>query len=203
MARQGHEWAIRKTGPAPLVSRADKLDYPQHERAARAYTIYISGYTEDEIAKFLGCTLEDVAADMIHMQSCIPTRTIIAHENDRNRILIQRSESQKYRSLLSQALSLPVEQYLQAGIAPTGPMKEFREAVGMVAKPEGIGIHLSQTQVNVGGGGGSGIGSSEDLLRSVMAKLQTNYDEAKVVDVEAEPEEDSASQEEDAVPDVD
>jgi hypothetical protein len=202
MARQGHEWAIRKTGPAPLVSRADKLDYPQHDRAARAYTIYISGYTEDEIAKFLSCTLEDVAADLIHMQSCIPTRTIIAHENDRNRILIQRSESQKYRTLLSSALSVPVEQYLQAGITPVGPMKEFREAVGMTAKPESIGIHLSQTQVNVGGGSGTGIGSSEDLLRSVMAKLQANYDENRVIDAEVV-ETESTPEQEDAVPELD
>ena len=166
------------------MSRSQKTDYPNHERASKAYTIYISGYTQEEIAKFLGCSLEDVEADITHMHSVVNTPTIIRHENDRNRILIQRTEGERYRKMLAQTLSIPAEQYLAAGITPVGPMKEFREAVGMVVKPDAVGVHVSQTQVNVSGGG-STISSSEDLLRSVMAKLKTNYDSSQEpIDVE-------------------
>jgi len=106
--------------------------------------------------------------DIQHIQSVLPTRVLTAQINDRNRLLVLRSESVQYRRLLSDALAQPVGAYLAAGISPTGPMKEFREAVGMVERPGAISLSLSQN-VSVTEGK---VTSFEDLLRRVITSRE-------------------------------
>jgi len=185
------DWAITKMGPAPSVRRANITDYPNADRANKAYSHFISGYTEEEIAKFLSATPEEIELDIQHVRSCLPTRTIISQENDRNRILLQRTESQKYRRLLSAALDIPVEQYLTSGVSPVGPLKEFREAVGMQERPGGINVNVEQKSltVNAGGSGSNGLTSSEDILRRVMDRMAARQElppQEAPIEVEAE-----------------
>ena len=195
MARHGYEYAITKSGPPPDIKRIGKDDYPHHERASTSYTHYITGYTEEEIADFLTeagikCETRDVERDIQHIQSLLPTRTVIAHENDRNRLLIQRNQGKQYRALLKEALAIKAKDYVESGLSPAGPLKEFREAVGMTERPGGINLQVNQQNVNVGSSQtASGINSSEDLLRSVMAKMRENQAalpaETRAIEVEA------------------
>jgi hypothetical protein len=180
MARQGFEWAVTKSGPPPEIKQIGKDDYAQHGRASTVYTHFISGFAEEEIVKFLNaqgieCSLEEIEMDIQHIQSLLPTRTLISHENDRNRILIQRTEGKKYRQLLNTALSLEAKDYLAVGLSPHSVMKEYREATGMQEKPGGINVHVDQRSLSIGGGATppSGVNSSEDLLRRVMSKMQS------------------------------
>src|SRR5512135_3638374 len=138
-----HAWAITKAGPEPLLHR-DRTEYEHHARAQKTYSQWSSGYSEEEIARFFGIELEEVLRDIQHIHQVLPTRTVIAHLNDRNRLLIQRAEGERYRRMLSESLQTPVANYLEAGVSPVGAMKEFREAVGMVERPGGISVSLSQ-----------------------------------------------------------
>jgi hypothetical protein len=177
MTRAGYEWSITKSGAPTNIKKIGKDDYAFHERASTVYTHYISGYAEEEIVKFLRaggaeCTVEDIELDIQHIQSLLPTRTLISHENDRARLLLQRSEGKKYRSLLSEALDIKAAKYISAGMSPAGALKEYREAVGMTEKPGGISVHVDQRSLHVGAGAANGVSSSEDLLRRVMSKLK-------------------------------
>jgi hypothetical protein len=204
MSKYGYEWAVTKNDTPPWSRRDGKLSYPEHERASKAYTHYISGFTEDEIANFLGAPVEEIQKDIEHITSLLPLRTIIGHQNDRLRILIQRTEGEQYRKLLSQALRVPADDYLRAGIAPAGPLKEYREAVGMTDRPGAFNINVSQNQVTVSNE--NGISSSEDILRKVMDKINAKQQQETVIDVQAEEPaaEPEAADEptEDSVPDV-
>ncbi len=158
-----------KTGPEPLLHRGE-TEYPHHKRACRVYSQWTAGYNEEEIGRFFGITPEDVEQDVQHIAGILPTRVVIAHNNDRGRILIQRAEAEKYRRLLREALATSVSEYLASGVAPTGPLKEYREAVGMTEKPGGISLTLTQnTAVQKNS---AGITSAEDLFRRVLAKIQ-------------------------------
>jgi len=130
-----HAWALTKTGPEPLLHR-DRTDYPNHKRAQQCYSQWLAGYSEEEISRFFGIGLEEVLQDLQHCHQLIPSRTLNSHWNDRNRLLLQRAEAAKYRKLLADALATPVEDYLQAGVSPVGPLAEYRQATGMVSKPE-------------------------------------------------------------------
>lgn len=160
-------WSITKAGPEPLLHR-DRTEYPQHRRAQQTYSQWMSGFSEEEIARFFQIEVEDVLRDVQHIHQVLPVRTVVAHLNDRNRILIQRAEGEKYRRLLSQSLSTPVERYLQAGVSPVGALKEYREAVGMVEKPGSLSISVTQAV----GVSNDRPRSSEDLLRKVIEKMK-------------------------------
>lgn len=194
MTRQGREWAITKSDVPPAIKRGAKDDYPEHARAVEAYNHYISGYREEEIADFfrsigMECTVEEIERDIQHIKTMHPTRVLIAHENDRNRLLLQRTEGTEYRRLLGEALKLKAEQFLAAGISPTSSLREYREAVGMTEKPGGINVHVDQRSLNIGPGAtNSGISSSEDLLRSVMNRMRAQNQisqESEVFETEA------------------
>lgn len=179
--RQGREWAIEKSDVPPVIKRSGNDIYPQHDRAVVTYNHYISGFTEEEILEFLRatgeeCELADIVRDIQHIKTLHPTRVLIAHENDRNRLLIQRTEGRQYRRLLAEALAMKAEAFVAAGMSPTTPLKEFREAVGMTEKPGAINVSVNQQNLNLSGGerNNSGVRSSEDLLRSVMDRMKAN-----------------------------
>jgi hypothetical protein len=164
----GHPWSILKTEPAPLLHR-DRTKYHHHERANRTYSHWLAGYDAGEIARFFGIETEEVERDVEHIQSLLPTRTLIGQINDRNRIVLQRAEGEKYRRLLGSALKTPVETFLAAGVSPVGPLKEFREAVGMVPeRASGVKINVNQNSVAIE----SRPTSSEDLLRLVISRMK-------------------------------
>ena len=192
MARIGYNWAVTKSGPPP-EKQISNNDYPHHRRADIAYTHYISGRIPSEIVEFLRfqgieCTEQDIEYDIQHIQTRLPTRTLIAHENDRNRLLIQRTEGEQYRRLLGEALKVQASTYLAAGVSPTGVLKEYRESVGQQEKPGAMNINVSQNTMNVGGAAASGIGSSEDLLRRVMSRMKADQAALPaVIEVEGTP----------------
>lgn len=186
--RQGYEWGITKSDVPPAIKRSGKDIYPEHDRAVVSYNHYISGFTEEEIVAFYSavgqeCTPEDIARDIQHVKTLHPTRVIIAHENDRNRLLLQRTEGTQYRRLLGEALAMGAVQYLAAGMSPTSPLKEFREAVGMTEKPGAINVSVNQQSLNINSETKqkSGFRSSEDLLRSVMDRMKANQPQIPVV----------------------
>jgi hypothetical protein len=165
-----HAWSITKAGPEPLLRRG-KTEYPQHKRAEQTYSQWMAVYSEEEIADFFGIELEEVLRDIQHIHQVLPTRTVIAHLNARNRILIQRAEQARYRQLLSEALATLVEDYLQAGVSPTGPLKEYREATGMTSKPEPL-IQVNPQDNYVGGTPiGDNPRSAADAIRRVLAHM--------------------------------
>ena len=125
----------------------------------------MSGFGEHEIARFFEIEVEEVLRDVQHVHQILSVRTVIAHLNDRNRILIQRAEGERYRQLLSESLSTPVEGYLQAGVSPVGALKEYREAVGMVEKPGTFSISVAQS-VTIADGRPT---SAEDVIRKIIA----------------------------------
>lgn len=179
--RQGREWAIEKSDVPPAIKRSGNDIYPQHDRAVITYNHYISGFTEEEIVSFFQatgeeCELSDILRDIQHIKTLHPTRVLIAHENDRNRLLLQRTEGKQYRRLLGEALAMKAEQFLAAGMSPSSPLKEYREAVGMSEKP-GINVSVNQQSLSINGGETktkSGFRSSEDLLRNVMDRMKAN-----------------------------
>jgi|GEM_PF-2127350 hypothetical protein len=223
--KQGNGWAIVKSDVPFNLKRSAVEDYPFHDRAVMVYNQYISGFTEEEIVVFLNrsgeeCDLTDIECDLQHIKSLHPTRALIAHENDRNRLLLQRTEGKQYRRLLGESLSIEAKQFLAAGINPTATLKEFREAVGMTEKPGSFQVNVNQQSLNIGGGEArqqTGIRSSEDLLRAVMDKMnaansQNQIPQSSDVVIEASPSEEAApidgmididEEEEDFIPDPD
>ena len=183
MAKRGYSHALTKTGPGPAIQRTGIEDYEHHERAEKLYTQFISGYTEQELAKFHGLKVNEVERDILHIRSFLAPRVIIAQENDRNKILLQRSEGEKYRTLLGDALSKDTDEYLAARVSPVGPLREYREAVGMTEKPGGISVNVAQNTVNVSNP--SGVGSSEDILRRVLSRMSENQ-EQRIIEAEIE-----------------
>lgn len=174
--RNRRDWAVVKNIASPPVVHTD---YPEHDRAKGTYGQWLSGFTEEEIAKFHGTDVAEIERDVQHIQSTLTQRMVITHNNDRNRILIQRQQAESYQRLLGEALEVPAQQYVAAGITPAGPMKEYREAVGMTERPGGIALHVS-TEVNVQN---AGLSSSEDVLRTVMKKMKA---EQEPIDIESQ-----------------
>jgi hypothetical protein len=162
-------WGVKKLDNRPV--RVLMGDCEDPKLAAKCYNMFVGGYSEEEVAVYFEVPVNIVERAIQHTRSCLSGRTIIAHNNDRLRILVQRSESEKYRKLLGDALSINAEDFLKAGIAPAGTLKEFREAVGMTEKPGGIGISLTQNTMIARKTvwNGMQIRSPEDLVRAVIA----------------------------------
>jgi DNA-binding CsgD family transcriptional regulator len=161
-------------------------EYPFHERARIAYSHWIAGYSEEEIGEYLGISAKEAATDVQHIHSMLPARTVVSHTNDRNKILIQRAQAQKYRKILGDALDTPVATWLEAGVSPTHAMREYREAVGMIAErgpSVSVQVNNQQQGLMLGERATTGISSSEDLFRRVMAEIE---EPAPVVIAEAE-----------------
>jgi hypothetical protein len=176
-----NDWLIRKEGPEPLLLKKTKA-YPHWERANESYSHWISGKDYDEIADVTGVPVKEVKKDVAHIESVIPSKQLIANNNTRNRILIQRTQSQSYQKKLKDALDLNVRDYISAGVNPVGPLKEFREAVGMTEKPGGLNIQLNQNNTVSAGG----VSRTEDIIRSVMDRMNKAKSESQVIDVEPE-----------------
>ncbi len=87
-------WAFTKTGPQPLLRRTGKK-YAEHERAQETYSQWLSGFSEEEIARFFDIDVVDVLRDVQHVQQTSPVRTVLEHLNDRNRLLIQMDKKAK------------------------------------------------------------------------------------------------------------
>jgi hypothetical protein len=159
-------WGIKKLDNRPV--RVLMKDCADPKLYAKCYNMFIAGYAEEEVAKHMNVDIVVVERAIEHTRSCLSSRTIISHNNDRHRILLQRTESEKYRKLLGDALNTPVQDYLAAGIAPAGTLREFRQAVGMEEKPGAMNINVTQNSaINIR----SEIRSSEDLLRSVIKRM--------------------------------
>lgn len=167
----------------------------------------MSGYTEDEVAGFLSVDVEEVKKDLMYVNHKLTTRQVISHNNDRNRIMLQRSESESFRQMMKDSLSQPVGALLAAGISPAGILKEFREATGMVQKAEPL-LQIN-TQINTQTTTSGGITSAEDVIRRVLSQINQetppapDSDEAidaEVVDPEDQP---NSGDETDHVPEED
>jgi hypothetical protein len=174
-------WMVKKTGPEPLLTKRDKA-YPEWKRANDTYSFWLSGKTIDEIVKFTGIDKFEAEKDIAHIESVLPSKTLISNNNTRNRLIIQREQSLEYQKKLQDALSTPVSAYLKAGLNPTTPLKEFREAIGMTEKPGGLNIQVNQSNTNTG----AGVGRTEDIIRSVMNKINKKEEESQIIDVEPE-----------------
>jgi len=165
-----HAWSLVKKEPKPLLHR-NRTEYPDHKRAEQTYSQWLCGYAESEIADFFGIDVEDVLRDVQHVHQVLPVRTVIAQLNDRNRLLIQRAEAAKYRKLLADSLETPVKAFLEAGVSPVGPLREYREAVGQIAKAEPL-VAIQQNFNASSSGVGGGIRSAEDLIRAVLRGME-------------------------------
>lgn len=180
-------YSIIKQGPEPLLHK-DRTAYPNHERACRVYSQWVAGYSEEEIADFFGIQPRDVELDVQHISGILPTRTVIAHNNDRSRLLVQRQQSEEFRRLMGEALKTPANDYLSAGISPAGILKEFREAVGQVQKAEPlVQVNTQQNFVGSGPAGSLRISSAEDVIRLVLAKQAEQESKAESVTSDKEP----------------
>jgi hypothetical protein len=172
-------YAITKQGPEPLLHK-DRTSYANHDRACRVYSQWLAGYSEEEVADFFGIQPRDVELDIQHVHGILPTRTVIAHNNDRSRLLVQRQQSEEFRRLMHESLSTPASALLAAGISPAGILKEFREATGMVQKAEPL-VQVNTQVNNAGGTMGGGITSAEDAIRRVLSAMAEEDSRAATV----------------------
>jgi hypothetical protein len=191
------EYAIAKLQPPESNITA----YPNHDRANDFYSMWMSGATEDEIAEFASVDVAEVKKDLLYVNTRLTTRQVISHNNDRQRILLQRQQSEAFRNMMRDSLNTPVSDLIDAGISPAGLMKEFREATGLVQKAEPL-LQIN-TQINQGSTHtGGGITSAEDVIRRVLNQINQDtpppQGNQEIIDVEQEPESDS---DEDRIPD--
>jgi hypothetical protein len=168
MENRGYKgWGVKKLDNRPL--RVLMKDCEDPKLYAKCYNMYIGGYTEEEVGKHMAVDVEVVERAIQHTRSCLSSRTIVSHNNDRMKILIQRSESEQYRRLLGEALRTNVKEFLAAGVSPVGVLKEFREATGAVEKPGSFTVQVNQQSIVANS---PQITSSEDLLRSVLMRMK-------------------------------
>jgi hypothetical protein len=175
-----NDWLIRREGPEPLLLKKTKA-YPEWERANISYSHWQSGKSLEEIVELTGVELSEVKKDVAHIESVIPVKTLIANNNTRHRLLIQREQSESYQRKLKKILDAPVSDFLQAGVSPVPVLKEWREAVGMIEKPSSLNIQMNQNNTVSAGG----VGRSEDIIRSVNSRLKNSQSE-EIIDVEPE-----------------
>jgi hypothetical protein len=171
-----NDWLSAKIG-APIR----QADYEFADRAIQVHSHWVVGYDEPEIAAFFHLTELEVAQDLQWVRSRMTPRQINVMDNDRDRIKLHRVHSREYSRLLEESLKTTAKEYIAAGMSPVGPMKEYRQAVGMEEKPGGLAISFNNTKntaniiapssgvspANLGGGGK--IRSFEDLVRSIIA----------------------------------
>lgn len=158
-------YAVAKLAPPD----SNALAYPNHDRANDIYSMWMSGYTEDEIADFISLDVAEVKKDLMYVNTKLTTRAIISHNNDRQRIMLQREESEAFRKMIKDSLAQPVVSLLAAGISPAGILKEYREATGMVQKAEPL-LQIN-TQINNSTSPAGGITSAEDVIRRVLNQI--------------------------------
>jgi hypothetical protein len=173
MENRGYKgWGVKKVDNRPVKVLMNDCEDPK--LAAKIYNLFIGGYTEEEVSEHIGVAVKTVESAIGHMRSCLSSRTIIAHNNDRLRILVQRSESEKFRKLLGDSLSIKAEEYLRAGVSPASTLREFRQTIGLEEKPGGIAFSITKNTAiidggNHGGACGTGFRSFEDVVRAVLA----------------------------------
>ena len=180
------QWAITKAQKGP--DGVDTLGYPEHKRSCMTYSQYISGFTEEEISDFMEIELREVKRDIQHIITTLPPRTIIQHNNDRQRIILQREEAANYNKLINDSLKMTANDFLAAGVSPASVLREYREAVGQTQKPEPL-IQVNSQQ-NFWGQpetpDSSGISSAEDAIRKVLAELDEQNHKDEAIDIEPE-----------------
>ena len=176
------EYSVAKLAPPEVQA----LAYPNHDRANDLYGYWMTGYTEDEIASFTGLDIEEVKKDLMYVNTRLSTRQIIHHNNERQRILLQRQNSEDFRRLMSESLQTPAHIMIENGMSPATILKEFREATGLVQKAEPL-IQVN-TQVNNAAPSTGSITSAEDVIRRVLNQIsqETPPVEAEIVDAEVE-----------------
>jgi hypothetical protein len=188
-----HPWGFKKEGQKPLLNR-NGSEYPYHKRAEETYSQWLSGFSEQEIGLFFGIDPAEVLKDIQHVQQVLPARTVLAHVNDRNRLLIQKLEGEKYRRQLSEALSISPQDYLKAGVSPVGPMREYRQAVGMEERPAAANVSVTRQSATFINNSPSGIPAAnfggkvrcfEDLLRMII-KADPSCNLSPCTDIEAQ-----------------
>jgi len=172
------EYSVAKLAPPEVQA----LAYPNHDRANDLYGYWMTGYTEDEIASFTGLDIEEVKKDLMYVNTRLSTRQIIHHNNERQRILLQRHNSEDFRRLMSESLQTPAHIMIENGMSPATILKEFREATGLVQKAEPL------IQVNTAAPATGSITSAEDVIRRVLNQIsqETPPVEAEIVDAEVE-----------------
>jgi hypothetical protein len=176
------EFALSRLGPPE--TKISKYEF--HERASETYAHWLGGSTEEEIAEFFKLTVKEVETDLQHIRSCLPVRTILAHGNDRIRILLQREQSADFRRLLKETLQKTASEYLQSGLSPAASLREYREAIGLTQRPEPMVQVNTQHNINIGSGDGKAtFSSAEDVVRSVL-RAQKEEEKLPVIDVDVE-----------------
>jgi hypothetical protein len=180
------EYSIAKLAPPETNS----LAYPTHDRANDLYGMWMTGYTEDEISAFMGLSIEETQKDLMYVNTRLSTRQIIHHNNERQRIMLQRQNSEDFRRLMSESLQTPARVLIDAGLSPAGILKEYRESTGMVQKAEPL-IQVN-TQINNAAPTG-GVTSAEDVIRRVLSQinqepspLASQPEEPEIIDAEVE-----------------
>jgi hypothetical protein len=174
------EYALAKLAPP----ESNALAYPNHDRANDIYSMWMTGYTEDEISDFMSLDATEVKKDLMYVNTKLSVRQIISHNNDRERIILQRKNSESFRELMRQSLETPAAVLLAAGISPAGILKEYREATGMVQKAEPL-LQIN-TQINQGASTpNGGIQSAEDVIRRVLNQINS-ADQENPVEIDAE-----------------
>jgi hypothetical protein len=173
-AEKKNDWlALKIPGTTALAP------YEFEERAELVHCQWSVGFEYDEIAAFFNISEIDVKLDMQHVLSRLTARQVLSQTNDRNRILIQRTNSKEYSRLLQESLTITASSYLAAGMSPVPAMKEFRQAVSMEEKPGGLSINFTKNTANFGNGTGvnsanvggrHGVKSAEDLIRMIIAQ---------------------------------
>lgn len=148
--------------------------YEFHDRAVQVHSHWLAGYAECEIAAYFKITEADVNLDLQHIRHALTSRQLLATNNDRARLVLQREEQKNYNRLMKESLTIGASDYIKAGMSPAGVMREFREAVGMTEKPGGVSISFNKnTGFIVGppgnGGNSTQIRSQEDMIRAIIA----------------------------------
>ena len=168
-----NDWLSTKVAGVPAEARE------KDDLASRIYAQWMVGYEYEEIAAFFGITEIEVASQLQSIKENLTPRQVIAQNNDRERILLQRDNAQKYRRIVNDSLTMTAAEYIRAGISPVGPMKEYREAVGMTERPGGFAINFNKNTANfplpgnihpANISGRGGVRSFEELVRLIIAE---------------------------------
>jgi hypothetical protein len=188
------EYALARLAPP----ESNALAYPYHDRANDVYGMWLTGYTEDEIANFTSLSVEDIKKDLMYVNTKLSPRQIISHNNERERIMLQRENSEGFRKMMKDSLNTPVQALLDVGLSPASVLKEYREATGMVQKAEPllqINTQINQSQATTGS-----IQSAEDVIRRVLNQIDSDSQaNQEVIDAEYEDQEEQETSDSETV----
>lgn len=181
-----NEFSLAQLSP----KESNALAYPNHDRANDLYGFFMTGYTEDEIALFMGMDVSEVQKDLMYVNTKLSVRQIIQHNNDRSRILLQRENSLNFQNLMKDSLSTSAETLIAAGLSPASILKEYREATGMVQKAEPL-LQINTQINNQPTASSGGIQSTEDVIRRVLNQINQSVPESpEIIDAEVSDQED-------------